>query len=436
MSYANANIGAPPRTPPRPTRFQAGALSPAYACSGIAPIPFPSLDGYPSEQAAAVAAAEAAAALTDLQMLQKSSRDLTMPDAHAHSQSAFAGFSLPAYSAPAYSYGYGHGHHAPAHNAAALAFGDRLAFSCATAPPPGPPAALSPEKTARLHKAASRIASCREPPRDVLRDVLRATGLSAEEFSAFYRENRYDDLEGRKILLFDLNSTLVHRPRSEDSAGGSGAGGRGGGRRVIKTRPHIHLLSLLLADYRIGVFTSAKRHNAVAICDEVESKVGHLIFDRSLIFSREHTRAYTAEELARLELDEFKRKKVLGDLFLPEHLGKVTLVDDHLERSVLTGAHGIQIDSWYSDAAAATGSAEAAKDDAALVKLVCGLTGLSEEQLPQPPAPPRQSWKKHSPPRGSSGGGACPTTPPRSVKQRNNGSYLQPQPAQAQQARW
>lgn len=425
MSYANANIGAPPRTPPRPTRFQSGALSPAYACSGIAPIPFPSLDGYPSEQMAAATAAEAAAALADLHMLKKStyglpadSCDLTMPDPHAHSQSqsacAFPGFSL-----------------APAHNAAALAFGDRLAFSCATAPAPPPSglAALSPEKIARLHKAASRIASCREPPRDVLREALRDTGLSAEEFSVFYRENRYDDLEGRKILLFDLNSTLVHRPRSEDS------GGRGGGRRVIKMRPHIHLLSLLLADYRIGVFTSAKRHNAVAICAEVESKVGCQIFDRSLIFSREHTRAYTADELARLGLDEFKRKKVLGDLFLPEHLSKVTLVDDHLERSVLTGANGIQIDSWYSDAAdsGSAEAAEAAKDDAALVKLVCGLTGLAESQLPQQPQPPRQSWKKHSPPRGSSGGGACPTTPPRSVKPRN-GSYLQPQPAQA--ARW
>ena len=421
MSYANANIGAPPRTPPRPTRFQSGALSAAYACSGIAPIPFPSLDGAERFPSSEQAAAEAAAALTDLHALQKNSCDLTMLGTHEHAQSDFAGFSLSL---------------APAHNAAALAFGDRMAFSGAV--PPAPPAALSPEKIARLHKAAARVASCREPLRDVLRGVARDTGFSAEEFAAFYRENRYEDLESRKILLFDLNSTLVHRPRAEDSGSGAGAGARGGGRRVIKTRPHIHLLSLLLGEYRIGVFTSAKRHNAVAICDEVESKVGHLIFDRSLIFSREHTRAYTAEELARLELDEFKRKKVLGDLFLPEHLGKVTLVDDHLERSVLTGAHGIQIDSWYSDAAE-TGSAEAAKDDAALVKLVCGLTGLSEEQLPQPPQPqaqpPRQGWKKHSPPRGSSGGGACPTTPPRSVKQRNNGSYLPPQPAQPQPAR-
>jgi len=68
MSYANNS--AIPRTPPRPTRFQ----SASPACSAVAPIPFPSLDAEASSAPMiSQEYAAAAASLSDLLMLQKSS---------------------------------------------------------------------------------------------------------------------------------------------------------------------------------------------------------------------------------------------------------------------------------------------------------------------------------------------------------------------------
>ena len=420
MSYANN--AAIPRTPPRPTRFQSSPAASSSACSAIAPIPFPSLDAAASAgDSCSPENAAAAAALNELLMLQKSmltpessaedSYDLTLlfpaaasapprappaspprapppapPYAPPHS-SAFAGF-LPT---------------APAFSAAALAFGDKMAFAAAASGAAAAGDAPSSARVAQLVSAAEQVASCRK--NKTVAAVLAGTDISPDEFAAFYRENGYARRADMPILLFDLNSTLVFRPKAHESVGPKG-NVRLSGRREILVRPHIHLLRVLLERYRIGVFTSAESHNASAICAAVESKIGSAIFDRNLIFSRKDTQVYTAEERAALGLDSFKRKKVLGDLFAPEHLGKVILVDDHPERAVLTGARAIAISSWYNDA----------PNDGALLELVSALMAPAHEPAYAPTHSPRGARPHHY--RVGSGGGAYPVTPPRIVRPR------------------
>jgi len=438
MSYANN--AAIPRTPPRPTRFQSSPAASSSACSAIAPIPFPSLDAAYDESSPPRISPEHAAAnasLTELLMLQKSashdstaedSCNLTLlfsqADSSSPPQPAFAppAFAPTAFAPTAFA---GFMPTAPAFSAAALAFGDKMAFAAAAAglgAAPATPAA----RVAQLVSAAEQVASCRK--NKTVAAVLAGTDITAEEFAKFYHENGYARRADMPILLFDLNSTLVFRPKAHEVAGPKGTM-RLSGRREILVRPHIHLLRVLLERYRIGVFTSAESHNASAICAAVESKVGGAIFDRDLIFSRKDTQVYTAEERAALGLDSFKRKKVLGDLFAPEHLGKVVLIDDHPERAVLTGARGIPISSWYDDT----------PNDGALLELVSFLMTPAPAPTP-PPASPFAGARgsaggaytpSHSP-RGqrsyyrggehksarSSAGGAYPTTPPRSVQPR------------------
>lgn len=428
MSYANNS--AIPRTPPRPTRFQSSPAASSSACSAVAPIPFPSLDAAYDESSPPRISPEHAAAnasLTELLMLQKSashdstaedSCNLTLLFSQADSSSPpQPAFAPPAFSPPAFA---GFLPNAPAFSAAALAFGDKMAFAAAAS---GPAA-----RVAQLIGAAEQVASCRKTK--TVAAVLAGTDISPEEFAKFYHENGYARRADMPILLFDLNSTLVFRPKAHEFAGPNGSM-RLSGRREILVRPHIHLLRVLLERYRIGVFTSAESHNASAICAAVESKVGSAIFDRNLIFSRRDTQMYTADERAALGLDSFKRKKVLGDLFAPEHIGKVVLIDDHPERAVLTGARGIPISSWYDDT----------PNDSALLELVSFL------MTPAPPlAPPASSPAPFVASRGSAGGaytpghsprgqrsyyrgadhksargsagGAYPTTPPRSVQPR------------------
>jgi hypothetical protein len=355
--------------------------------------------------------AAAAASLSDLLMLQKSSSPDSSAEDSCNITLLFSqGNTLPAAPPPPAFAGFLP--NAPAFSAAALAFGDKMAFAGATSVP-------SPARVAQLINAAEQVASCRKTK--TVAAVLAGTDISADEFAKFYHENGYARRADMPILLFDLNSTLVFRPKAHEFAGPNGSM-RLSGRREILVRPHIHLLRVLLERYRIGVFTSAESHNASAICAAVESKVGSAIFDRNLIFSRRDTQMYTADERAALGLDSFKRKKVLGDLFAPEHLGKVVLIDDHPERAVLTGARGIPISSWYDDT----------PNDSALLELVSFL------MTPAPPlAPPASSPAPFVASRGSAGGaytpghsprgqrsyyrgagGAYPTTPPRSVQPR------------------
>ena len=450
MSYANN--AAIPRTPPRPTRFQSSSA--ASACSAIAPIPFPSLDAAYDESYASRISPEHAAAnasLTELLMLQKSashdstaedSCNLTLlfsqADSSSPPQPAFAppAFAPTAFAPTAFA---GFMPTAPAFSAAALAFGDKMAFAAAAAglgAAPATPAA----RVAQLVSAAEQVASCRK--NKTVAAVLAGTDITAEEFAKFYHENGYARRADMPILLFDLNSTLVFRPKAHEFAGPNGSM-RLSGRREILVRPHIHLLRVLLERYRIGVFTSAESHNASAICAAVESKVGSAIFDRNLIFSRRDTQMYTADERAALGLDSFKRKKVLGDLFAPEHLGKVVLIDDHPERAVLTGARAIPISSWYDET----------PNDGALLELVSFLMAPAAPVAPPPTLAPSAfagrgsagGWGSgfgsgsgagsHAPGHSSSGqrsyyrggehksargsgGGAYPTTPPRSVQPR------------------
>jgi hypothetical protein len=454
MSYANN--AAIPRTPPRPTRFQSSPAASSSACSAIAPIPFPSLDAAYDESSAPRISPEHAAAnasLTELLMLQKSvshdstaedSCNLTLlfsqADSSSPPQPAFAppaSLSPPpaSLSPPAFA---GFLPTAPAFSAAALAFGDKMAFAGAF--PPSAPPATPAARVAQLVSAAEQVASCRK--NKTFAAVLAGTDISADEFAKFYHENGYARRADMPILLFDLNSTLVFRPKAHEVAGPKGTM-RLSGRREILVRPHIHLLRVLLERYRIGVFTSAESHNASAICAAVESKVGGAIFDRNLIFSRKDTQVYTAEERAALGLDSFKRKKVLGDLFAPEHLGKVVLIDDHPERAVLTGARAIPISSWYDET----------PNDGALLELVSFLMAPAAPVAPPPTLAPSAfagrgsagGWGSgfgsgsgagsHAPGHSSSGqrsyyrggehksargsgGGAYPTTPPRSVQPR------------------
>ena len=122
--------------------------------------------------------------------------------------------------------------------------------------------------------------------------------------------NKYIPYERRNIILFDLNGTLCHRTRDN--------------KKEIFIRPCVRHLAKLKNYYRLGIYTSVMRANALDILHMIEEKCGR-IFDRSLIFTREHTYPFNAYEQQTFNIPSYKTKKsiahVLPDIYNAAHNG-------------------------------------------------------------------------------------------------------------------
>jgi len=128
--------------------------------------------------------------------------------------------------------------------------------------------------------------------------------------------NKYISYERRNIILFDLNGTLCHRTRDN--------------KKEIFIRPCVRNLAKLKNYYRLGIYTSVMRANALDILHMIEEKCGR-IFDRTLIFTREHTYPFNAYEQQTFNIPSYKTKKsiahVLPDIYNTAHLSGDCMTD-------------------------------------------------------------------------------------------------------------
>ena len=153
---------------------------------------------------------------------------------------------------------------------------------------------------------------------------------------------KYIPYEQRDIILFDLNGTLCHRPKDS-------------GKKETFIRPCVRYLAKLKNYYRLGIFTSVMRANALDILRLIEEKCGR-IFDRSLIFTREHTFAFNAYEQQTFNIPSYKTKKsiahVIPDIYNTMHETniKIKLIDDEIVK-VVEKEHAVIIPTWdgYSE---------------------------------------------------------------------------------------
>jgi hypothetical protein len=167
---------------------------------------------------------------------------------------------------------------------------------------------------------------------DTLDSLAENFNGTPKQFKRYMYTHGYTKILSMPIILFDLNGTLCNRTDRN---------------RVINLRPHIQELKKLKKYYRVGVFTSCTRYNALMICDQIEDKCGK-IFDRHLIFTSEHTIPFNEKERMAFNLPEYKRKKSLATIFHPSVLPNVTIVDDELIR-IVEQKNAIQIKGWYGD---------------------------------------------------------------------------------------
>jgi len=139
-------------------------------------------------------------------------------------------------------------------------------------------------------------------------------------------------MDSRDIILFDLNGTLCYRPKDNPE-------------RPIFVRPHIRALIQLTRYYRIGVYSSVMRKNAFKIIDAIEQICETEVFDRSLIFTQEHTISFTKAEYKKYDIPYYKRKKTITPLFSKETIKRVHIIDDQIFR-ICEKEHAISIPSW------------------------------------------------------------------------------------------
>lgn len=147
---------------------------------------------------------------------------------------------------------------------------------------------------------------------------------------------KYIPYEERDIILFDLNGTLCYRPK--DSF-----------KKETFIRPCVRHLSKLKNYYRLGIFTSVMRANALDILRLIENKCGR-IFDRSLIFTREQTMQFSAYEQQTFNIPPYKTKKsiahVLPDIYNnPDSHIKIKIIDDEIVK-VVEKHNAVIIPTW------------------------------------------------------------------------------------------
>lgn len=175
--------------------------------------------------------------------------------------------------------------------------------------------------------AAHRALSCRESVDTIINDL----NLQAKPFKRYLQHHGYTKLLYMPILLLDLNGTLCFRCD----------------RRSIALRPGITDLKRLKKYYRIGVYTSVTRYNTLMICDRIEDVCGRL-FDRNLIFTREHTFPFSKEELALYNYPDYKMKKSICNVLAPDYAKITIMVDDEIER-IVEKDHVMPISSWTGE---------------------------------------------------------------------------------------
>ena len=162
--------------------------------------------------------------------------------------------------------------------------------------------------------------------------VVTALDIPYKPFQQYLCKHGYAKTLEMPIVLFDLNGTLCHRTENN---------------RVITLRPYIQELKKLKKKYRLGVFTSVIGYNAHRIIHVIEKECGR-IFDKNLIFTREHTLPLTEDELVMHNLAPFKMKKSLNHILAPEVVKKTVIVDDEIAR-IEEQDHAIPIVGWYGD---------------------------------------------------------------------------------------
>jgi len=144
----------------------------------------------------------------------------------------------------------------------------------------------------------------------------------------------YIPYEKRGILLFDLNGTLCHRTK--------------GPSKECFIRPCVRELSKLKNFYRLGIFTSMMRSNAFDVIRLVEDKCGR-IFDRGLIFTREHTFEFTTYEQQTFNIPDYKTKKslahVLPELFNGDTAPNIKIIDDEIVK-IAEKEYSIIVPTW------------------------------------------------------------------------------------------
>lgn len=179
-----------------------------------------------------------------------------------------------------------------------------------------------------LKQAAFRALSCQESIDNIAEDLR----IPRKQFRNYLYSHGHSKVLDTPIILFDLNGTLCNRTERN---------------KVITLRPNIHELKKLKKAYRIGVYTSVTRYNALLILDAIEDVCGR-IFDRHLIFTREHTFPFTDSELLEYDLKPYKTKKCLTRIFAPEYIPKIRIIDDEHVR-VEDKDNLMCIKPWYGD---------------------------------------------------------------------------------------
>ena len=181
--------------------------------------------------------------------------------------------------------------------------------------------------TNAFNHAARRLLTCE----DSIDGVIDALQLPNKVFKRYLHHHGYMKILRTPILLLDLNGTLCFRSD----------------RRSIALRPGIQDLKKLKKYYRVGIYTSVTRHNAQIICDRIEDVCGH-VFDKNLIFTREHTFPFTQQELEMYNYPEYKMKKSICNILAPEYAKVATIVDDEIER-IVEKDRVVPIHSWNGE---------------------------------------------------------------------------------------
>ena len=166
-----------------------------------------------------------------------------------------------------------------------------------------------------------------------IEDVVIKFDIPKKTFKKYIFNHKYHKIMDMPIILFDLNGTLCHRMHRNN---------------IILLRPHIEELKKLKKKYRVGVYTSCVRYNALVIIRAINKACGEEVFDPNLIFTREHNVPFTDFERLEYNIPDYQMKKSLSHIFIPKVINKTYVVDDEDVR-VEEKDRVKRIPGWYND---------------------------------------------------------------------------------------